>query len=147
MYEFWVFLHVVGALLFAGAHGVPGAVAFAVRDEGDPEQLGRLLDLAAAARPAQYAGLALLVIGGVAAGWAGGWWGTGWIWTSLVLLVLMLIGAAPLAVVFARLRRSVRAGAEAEIEQARRSLVPLVVAAYEAAGLVVIVWLMVAKPF
>jgi uncharacterized membrane protein len=147
MYEFWVFLHVVGALLFAGAHGVPAAVAFAVRDEGDPEQLGRLLDLAAAARPAQYVGLALLVVGGVAAGWMGGWWGTGWIWASVVLLVAMLVGAAPLAVVFARLRRAIRASAAADVERARRSPVPLVVAAYEAAGLLVIVWLMVAKPF
>ncbi|MCS6801970.1 MAG: DUF2269 family protein [Chloroflexota bacterium] len=147
MYELFVFLHIAGALLFAAAHGVPGAVALAIRDEPDPLQLARLLELGAGARPAQYAGLALLLIGGIAAGWAGGWWQTGWIWLSLALLVLLLVGAVPLAIVFARLRRAIRTGRHADIERLRRSPLPLVVAGYETVGFLAIVWLMVAKPF
>jgi uncharacterized membrane protein len=147
MYDLLVFVHIAGALLFAAAHGVAGAVGLEMRREDHPARLAALLDLSAAARPAQYLGLALLLAGGLAAGWVADWWSTGWIWASLGLLVLLVVGALPLAVLFARLRRALRSDATSEVRLLRRSPVVLLVAGYEAAGILAIVWLMVAKPF
>ncbi|MCL6648878.1 MAG: DUF2269 domain-containing protein [Chloroflexi bacterium] len=146
----WIFLHEVGAFVFVGTHSVAVAVAFEIRQEERPERLRTLLNLSARVRPVQYIGLAVLLVGGLAAAWTRGWWSWGWVWASLALLAVLVVGALPLVPHFRRWRQILgQAGKELPEEArqlARSPLLPLV-ATYETVGLVVILWLMVAKPF
>jgi len=68
LYNWWVFIHIVGVLGFVLAHGVSTWVALAVRREREPERLRTLLDLSASAAMAFYVSTFLLLLGGVAAG-------------------------------------------------------------------------------
>ena len=141
----------VGALGFLAAHGATAAVAMRLRKERDPAKIRALLGLSRSTRPWMYISLLLLVGAGVVAGFQGHWWDQGWIWTALILLVVLLVAAFPLAVpYYVKVRRAVAEDAATtpdELEGLLLSPRPIVIAVVEAAGLVVIVWLMVFKPF
>ena len=92
LYPWVVFLHVLSVFGFLLAHGSAAAVAFKLRDEREVAPVRALLALSRRASGVGNAFLLLLVVTGVAAGFMGSWWGHSWIWTSLALLVLL--GAA-----------------------------------------------------
>ncbi len=141
----------VGAFGFLAAHGATAAVAMRLRKERDPAKIRALLGLSRSTRPWMYVSLLLLVAAGVVAGFQGHWWDQGWIWTALILLVVLLVAAFPLAVpYYVRVRRAVAEGSDTPPEELASLLLsprPIVIAVVETAGLVVIVWLMVLKPF
>ena len=111
MYTWWRFLHVLGALGFLAAHGATAAVAMRLRKERDPAKIRALLGLSRSTRPWMYVSLLLLIAAGVIAGFQGHWWDEGWIWTALILLVVLLVAAFPLAVpYYVRVRRAVAGG-------------------------------------
>jgi uncharacterized membrane protein len=151
MYTWWRFLHVLGALGFLATHGAMAAVAMRLRKERDPAKIRALLGLSRSTRPWMYVSLLLLIAAGVVAGFQGHWWDEGWIWTALILLIAMLVAAFPLAVpYYVRVRRAVAEDADTpsdELDTLLLSPRPIVIAVVETAGLVVIVWLMVLKPF
>jgi NADH:ubiquinone oxidoreductase subunit 2 (subunit N) len=151
MYTWWRFVHVVGAFGFLAAHGATAAVAMRLRKERDPAKIRALLGLSRSTRPWMYVSLLLLIAAGVIAGFQGHWWDQGWIWTALILLIVLLVVAFPLAVpYYVRVRRAVAEGSDTRPEELASLLLsprPIVIAAVETAGLVVIVWLMVLKPF
>jgi uncharacterized membrane protein len=151
MYTWWRFAHVVGALGFLATHGATAAVAMRLRKERDPAKIRALLGLSRSTRPWMYVSLLLLIAAGVIAGFQGHWWDQGWIWTALILLIVLLVAAFPLAVpYYVRVRRAVAEDAATtpdELESLLLSPRPIVIAVIETAGLVVIVWLMVLKPF
>lgn len=160
MYPWIVLLHVVGAFLFVLSHGVAAWMALAIRNERDRARIGAMLSLSSLSMSGVYLGLLLLLVGGIWAGIAGGHFGRGWIWTSLAILVIvttvMYVVATPF---FVRLRGAVGVparGAEpdpalrASDEElaalvARAPVVPIV--GVGAGGLLLILWLMVIKPF
>jgi hypothetical protein len=92
MYQWIVFAHVVSAFTFFIAHGVAIAVALRVRHERQVERLQVLLELSNLSRPTSNVSLIILLLSGIAGGFMADWWRMGWIWVSLVLLVLMSIG-------------------------------------------------------
>jgi len=151
MYTWWRFLHVLGALGFLAAHGATAAVAMRLRKERDPAKIRALLGLSSSTRPWMYVSLLLLIAAGVIAGFQGHWWDEGWVWTALILLVVLLVAAVPLAVpYYVRVRRAVAEDSDTSPEELEALLLsprPIVIAVVETAGLVVIVWLMVLKPF
>jgi uncharacterized membrane protein len=151
MYLWWEFVHIVGGLGFLAAHGASAAVGLRLRHERDPSRIRALLDLSRSTRPWMYASLLVLLAAGVADGFIGRWWDQGWIWTALILLVVMLIVAFPLAVpYYLRVRRAVAEGSAVmpeELDALLRSPRPVVIAMVETAGIALIVWLMVLKPF
>ena len=151
MYTWWRFLHVLGALGFLAAHGATAAVAMRLRKERDPAKIRALLGLSSSTSPWMYVSLLLLIAAGVVAGFQGHWWDEGWIWTALILLVVLLVAAVPLAVpYYVRVRRAVAEDSDTSPEELEALLLsprPIVIAVVETAGLVVIVWLMVLKPF
>jgi MFS family permease len=144
-------VHIAGALAFLAVHGVAAAVALVLLSERRPERIRALLDLSAQTRPVMFGSFLVLLAGGVAAGFLGHWWGQGWIWTALALLVVLFVAAVPLAVpYYRRVRRAVAqdAGVEAvDLDRLLASPRPLVIAAVETAGILLILWLMVYKPF
>lgn len=141
----------LGAIGFLAAHGATAAVAMRLRKERDPAKIRALLGLSRSTRPWMYVSLLVLLAAGVVGGFLGHWWDEGWIWTALILLVVLLVAAVPLAVpYYVRVRRAVAEDAATTPEELEALLLsprPIVIAVVETAGLVVIVWLMVLKPF
>jgi hypothetical protein len=162
LYPWIVLLHIAGAFLFVASHGVATWMALQISRERDRTRIGALLDLSSASLGGLYVGLLLVLIGGIWAGIAGGWFGRGWIWVALGLLiaisVVMYLVATPY---FRALRGAVGIRSQygpkdapdpvplsdAEVAaMAARSPVS-VLSATGVGGLLIILWLMVVKPF
>src|SRR6476659_7345581 len=88
MYQWWVFVHLIGVFAFLASHGVSMTVAFRLRKERDPRRIADLLQLSASAIRGFYAALAVLLAGGIVAGFLGHLWGRAWIWSAIGVLVL-----------------------------------------------------------
>jgi hypothetical protein len=160
MYPYIVLLHVIGAFIFALAHGVSVAVALRLRGVESRERAAALLELSGMAIGGLYVGLLLLLVGGVWAGFAGDHWGNLWIWVALGTLVVITVAMYAIATPFYGRMRAVagvttdpkqlaRYGdiAPDELDRMRASTRPIWLAVIGGVGLLVIVWLMVVKPF
>jgi hypothetical protein len=160
MYQWLVFAHILGIFGFLLAHGTAAAVAFALRRQREVERVRVLLDLSRGVT--MVANVSLLVL--LTAGFMGNWWGQGWIWVSLGLFILIgvtmtLLGSRPLN----RLRQLVHAGnpsrsetishssldtsAEKQLAVLLAATHPWLLAVIGGGGLVLILWLMMFKPF
>ena len=159
-YQWWVYLHVFGAFAFVFAHGASGLAAFRIRATRDPAAIRVLLDLSGASIGVMYLGLLLLLVGGIAAGIAGGHFSRGWIWAALVLLVVTMVAMYAMATPFyRRLRLAVgaesrdeRAGEVAPVSDGELAALatsgrPVALLAVGLVGFVAILWLMFFKPF
>lgn len=161
LYGSVVFIHAATVLLFFIAHGTSMAVAFKLKEETDPARVRALIELSRFSLGAPA--IAFIVVGlltGILAGFMGDHWGRLWIWTSLVLF----IGVAGLMTPLATFKlRPIRAAAgmpsdnqkdgvvPAENPEELRRLIadwkPLPIAALGLTSFLVILWLMLAKPF
>ena len=159
-YAWWVYLHIVGAFAFVFGHGASGLAAFRIRATRDPAQIRTLLDLSSMALGLTYVGLLLLLIGGIAAGIAGEHFSRGWIWAAIVILVIIIVAMYAMATPFygqLRVAAGVRAKDpkvdpnptidQAQIDALAASSRPMVLLAIGGVGLILILWLMVLKPF
>jgi len=161
-YPWIVLLHVAGAFVFVIAHGASVWVVNAIAREKDPHRIAALTDLSSFSLGAAYIGLLLLLIGGVWAGIVGGWFSRVWIWAALVLFfaiaIAMYLVATPF---FKRLRLALGqrvmgmpkdapepvASPDAEIVAIAASAPANLLNVVGGVGLLVILWLMVVKPF
>jgi hypothetical protein len=155
MYRWMVFVHLVGVFGFLLAHGVSAAVAWRLRVERDPAALRTVLALSASTRTLMYTSLALLLVGGVAAGLIGRWCGHIWIWAAVALLILVTGAAVFVAVTYFRTLRQRLTEHEAApngavpasaLHATLASPAPLVLSVLGLAGLLGILWLMVFNP-
>lgn len=154
MYQWAVYLHLVGVFGFLISHGVSVAVTFRLRKERDPAKVQALLGLSSASLAGFYPSLALLLLGGILAGFAGRWWGYGWIWWSIGILALVTITMYAMAKPhFSRIRFVTDAlvgGSQAVSEEDYAAALGaprgLVTAGIGFAGLLLILWLMLFKP-
>lgn len=161
MYGLVVLLHILGAFAFVGAHGVSMFAAFRLRGERDRGRQATLLEQSQLGVGFSYVGLLLLLAAGILAGFMGDHWGRGWIWASLGTLlavaILMYVVATPF---YGRMRAAAGVGGMADARERFKppatdgdldalpaSSRPFLLAAIGGVGLVVIVWLMVLKPF
>jgi hypothetical protein len=157
-----VLLHVVGAFGFILAHGVSAHVAIKVRAERDPARIAALLDLSSYSLTVAYISLLALLVGGIAAGFAGDHWGRVWIWIAIGVLVVLLAAMYALASpYYNQLRRAVGMKAygdkkdappptplgAAELAAQLESTRPYLLAAIGGVGLILLIGLMVLKPF
>jgi hypothetical protein len=161
-YPWIVLLHVSGAFVFVIAHGASVWVVNAVAREKDPRRIGALADLSSFSLTAAYIGLLLLLVGGIWAGIVGSWFGRLWIWAALVLFFAVAIAMYMVATpFFKRLRLALGqrvmgmakdapdpvAAADGEIVALAASAPANLLNAVGGVGLVLILWLMVVKPF
>lgn len=160
MYLTMVFLHILGVIVFALAHGTSIAVAFRLRKERDHSRIAAMLDVSSWSTSLMYLGLLLIIVPGVVLGFLGNYWGRWWLWVSIGLLVLVLgamYGVA--APYYLRLRAAtgatIREGsrkkaatlpADGIVESLAASSRPMVLTLIGGIGLVVILWLMIAQP-
>lgn len=164
-YSLIVFLHVAAMIAFLVIHGVSIAVSIRLRTERDPARVRALLDLSRWSL-GRATGIIVLVafLAGVAAGFAGGWWDDGWLWVSLVVFLALFLVMYPLASQpLHRIREAAGASAgppfgfgsraepgeldEPALRQRLGAYDPRPAAAVFTAGVLLIVWLMVGKPF
>lgn len=160
MYGMVVLLHVLGAFGFVLAHGASVFVAFRLRSERDRSRIAALLELSSGGINVMYIALLVMLLAGVVAGFMGDHWGRLWIWVALGTLVVVIAAMYLLATpYYGRMR--VAAGASvpaqvaarlqppptaAELDGLATSNRPYTLAAIGGIGLVIIVWLMLAKP-
>ncbi|HEX5824743.1 MAG TPA: hypothetical protein VFY18_09830 [Candidatus Limnocylindrales bacterium] len=162
MYQWIVLLHVVGAFVFVASHGVAIWMAFRISRERDRARIGALLDLSSASLSGLYVGLLMLLVGGIWAGIVGDWFRFGWIWLALGLLVaitiLMYVIATPF---FGKVRNALGQRTmqtkktdpdpppvpDEELQAIVARTPVALLSAIGTGGLLIILWLMVLKPF
>lgn len=162
LYSWVVFIHAAGVLLFFIAHGASMAVAFRLKHEEDPARVRALLELSRYTLGAPTVAVVLIgLAAGIAAGFMGGWWDELWIWISLALFLAIGLAMTPL-VAFRLNPIRLAAGMPAQPEkkdavvpaadpvELRRQLdawQPMPVAVIGLGGFLVILYLMLVKPF
>jgi plastocyanin len=154
MYEWWVFVHVVGLFGFLASHGVSMGVLVRLRSERDPVRVDELLQLSSRTTTPMYLFLVMLIGGGVVAGFIGDWWGYGWIWggvgTLLIVILVMYAIATPYYKRVRTITQAIVGGSEAvspeEYDQVLRSGKPITVMVVGVVGLVAILYMMMFKP-
>jgi plastocyanin len=154
VYQWWVFVHLVGVLAFLGAHGVSMTVLLRLRKERDPQKVSDLLALSSSSITAFYYALGLLLVGGIVAGFLGHWWGRAWIWAAIGVLVVVSVAMYAMARPYYRrvgfVARAMAEGSQAvtadQFDEILRAPRPMTVAGIGVVGLLVILYLMVLKP-
>lgn len=162
MYRWLIFLHVASLLGFLVAHGVSISVAFALTRERNAERMRALLELSANSYRGMYLALLTLLLTGVVAGFIGRWWRAGWMWLSLLLLIAITIlmsrwggniyGQARKVAGLPYFERgkpqpALAPGSPEEVEAALARANPRLLAVIGYGGILVILWLMMFKPF
>jgi uncharacterized membrane protein len=157
-----VFLHVIGAFMFVAGHGVSMYVVFAARRERDRARLGTLLDLSGWSLAIAGIGLLVILVSGIVAGIVRNSFGSGWIWVALALFIAIGLAMTPIGGTYLRnLRLAIgqRPGnakpedpdpvpvSDAELAALQASRRPELLLLIGAGGFVVIVWLMMFRPF
>lgn len=153
-YGWWVFIHLVGVVGFVAAHGTSMAATMLMRRIRDPQQVSGILQLSAATVNAFYISTLVLLVGGIGAGIQGRWFSRGWIWVSLGLLIGVGILMFPMARGhFRRVRMVLElmgSGTTVTGDDFARVLNsgnPILTAGTGVVALLLIVYLMVMKPF
>ena len=162
-YEPWIkFVHVASAFVFAAGHGVTMYVAFAARREKDRAKLASLLDLSGWALASAGIAVLVLLVAGILGGIVTDAWGSLWIWTSLILIIVIGGAMTPIGSAwFNKLRaaigqrpRMVKDGdpdpvpvSDAELAALQATRVPEILLALGGGGFLVILYLMMFKPF
>lgn len=162
MYNWFVWLHIIGVLGFVMSHGVSAGAAFALKKERRLEAVRSLLDLSSGTLGILYGSILLLLVAGVVNGFIGKWWGYWWIWISLVLFIgiIVYMGLSP-SRFYARVRKAaglpyfeggkphpaVETSSPEEIASLLDQSQPVQLTVIGFGGLVFITLLMVLKPF
>ena len=157
-----VFLHVLGAFMFVAGHGVSMFVVYQVRHESDRTRLAALLDLSGRSLATAFIGLLVLFVSGIVAGIVLGSWGSLWLWVALVLFVVISLVMTPVGsnylwnirAALGQRPRNAKPGdpdpvpaTDAELAALRDTRRPELLLLIGAGGFVVILWLMMFKPF
>ena len=157
-----VFIHVLGALTFYMAHGASAAMALKIRKETDLRRICAMLDLSTSTLTVMFSAFLVMGLSGLVLPFLIKIWDRGYIWLSIVLLVVVVVYMAAFNQgIFSELRRLVGlpyrrgnkdfpAEAPASREAVTAQLGKINVAALAIVGYVVpsvVLWLMVFKPF
>ena len=162
LYPWLVYLHITGAFLFVFAHGVSAIVAFRLRSERDAGRMIALLELSTTSVGAMYVGLLTLLIAGVVAAINRNWFSQGWPWAAIIVLVVVAVAMYALASrYYAGIRQALglpsmndKRGEQPPPPRPVDEVIALLdtrrpeqIAAVGFVGLLVILWLMILKPF
>jgi len=156
-----ILLHVAGGFTFALAHGVSAFTALKLRGERDPVRVTALLDLSKFSLPVSDLAILVILASGIAAGFVGGYWDRLWIWVSIGVLVFLFIFMSVRGVQHNDAIRHALGEAgfydnkktptpqadSAELARLLDSPRAIELAAVGGIGLLVLLWLMVVKPF
>jgi hypothetical protein len=154
-------VHVVAGFTFALAHGVSAFSTLKLRGERDPARVTALLDLSKYSLPVSDLAILVLLVSGIVGGFVGSYWGHLWIWISIGVLVFLfgymsvrgvkhhdaVRHALGLAGFYDKKGAPLPEADAAALASALDSPRALELAAVGGIGLLVLLWLMVVKPF
>jgi uncharacterized membrane protein len=159
----WIkFIHVAASVTFIMGHGGAVAFSFRVKKEKELERVRAMLDLSQSMWGVYMLSWLVLMIGGIINGFMGKWWSQGWIWASLVLMLVITVwmfilgfkNYHPLRKAFGMPYRGTKGEFPAEEplpEEERTALIaatrPMELLVIGYGGYVLILWLMIFKPF
>ena len=162
-YPWVVFVHVAAAFLFVMGHGASMWVSDQIRRERDPTRItGVCSSCRAGASGSSTDRCSRSSSPGIVAGIMGGHFGRGWIWAAIVVLVVdhradvragvALLRSRPRGRRDPRVRDAEgRPGSDARLGRGARGLVdsrrPDVIGLVGVVGLLILLWLMMFKPF
>ncbi len=162
LYRSVLFLHILFGFLYMLSHGASVSVAYRLRREASLDRVRALLDLSGSSFMLMYVSLLAMILGGVALGFLGSWWATGWIWTSIALLILILVAMGLIASkYFHRVRKAaglpylegykehpaIAPASQEELHELLKSGKPHLMTLIGLGGWAVILGLMIFKPF
>jgi hypothetical protein len=154
--------HVSVVIVALMAHGVSMFAMFRLRSETDRVRIGAILDLSSSSLAVAGVGLLVALVLGIVASIVAGHFSRFWPWASIVVLVVLIGSMTPLAAApMTRVRHALglavpgdRIGQTAgdpstdeELTAALAGIRPALPTAIGIAGIVILVWLMRAKPF
>ena len=143
LYVWLKLIHLLGVVVFLFAHGVSGGAAFAIGRsvQADTRGLLRISQVSAIfANPA----LLLIIVSGVWMAWLGSYWSRVWPWAAITILVLTIAGMFFIARPYYVARDS---KSDEVLAQALARVQPRAAAIVGGAALLLLVSLMVLKPF
>ena len=143
MYQWIVFIHIASVLGLLLVH--PVTVAFHLKQERDDTRIRELLEVSEAASTLRWVFFGLVILSGVALGFLGSWWSSAWIWAALAIFVL--IGVVMNLYGGRMIDRIADTRDDTEMERLLSRFRPWILAVTGAGGLLVILYLMLFKPF
>jgi hypothetical protein len=153
VYQWFVFIHLVGLVLFAFAHGASAFVAFRLPGLRDRAMVASYLETSKLATQTMYIGLVLLLIGGAGAATINDFWTKPWVLGSIVVLVVVIGLMYGLGTGYYASLRGRLAGTDGTAPISDEALAaylderrPRMLAGIGVLGLLLIIWLMVLKP-
>lgn len=162
-YPWIVTAHVLGAFLFVFGHGASAFAGMRIRREREPARISAMLQVSSASYVAMGIGWVVLFAAGLAAAFIAGLWGEAWLWISLVVFVVLTGYMTPRAAGWTRqVRHAIGEKAPygepkdaptptpaspEELEAILTSPRMLEVTLVGGIGLVVIIGLMILRPF
>ena len=153
MYQWLVFLHLVGIAVFLMTHAISMWVAFRIRREPNRDVIAAMLTLSSRGNQAMYLGFLLLGIGGLGAAANVGWLTAPWVVASYVVIVVVILLMYMVGAGFYYPIRDGLEGTEktprlddAELAARLDNRRPEMLAVIGFAGLLILFWLMALKP-
>lgn len=86
-----IFIHILGAITFFLAHGTSIAMTFQLRKETDLSRIRALLDLSMSTMVVMFVSFLVMGISGLIMPFILRIWNRGWIWTSIVLMIVVFL--------------------------------------------------------
>ena len=157
MYEYWLLLHVLAAIAFAGCHGVSMFALYRIRGmDLDRERIADTIAFSGTTTRPMYISLIVIVVAGAVLSVQGKWLGYAWLWLSIgVLVVTTVLMTAIAKPYFKRITAACGMRPSGVPRVSDEELQELVagpaskanlISAIGVVGLAVIVFLMVTKP-
>lgn len=164
LYKIVLFIHVGSAVAFFLIHGATASAMFGLKRERDPKRIKAMLVVRDIAEQRMGLPVITLLVSGIILGFMGRWWGETWIWISIGVFVLVGILMSVIGRLFNMRvahaldpdvyeapmkkedRNSIPATAE-ELAGLQAKLRPMLLTITGIAGLAIILWLMMFKPF
>jgi hypothetical protein len=153
VYQWFVFAHLLGLVVFALAHGASAFISLRLPGQRDPAVVASYLETSKIANQTMYGGLVLLLIGGAGAATINDFWGKAWVLGSIIVLVVVIAVMYALGTGYYNALRELVAGRDWAPPISPEALAsrldpqrPRILAGVGILGLIVITWLMVLKP-
>ncbi|MDQ2691747.1 MAG: hypothetical protein M3Y68_06940 [Chloroflexota bacterium] len=86
-----IFIHILGAITFFLAHGTSIAMTFQLRKETDFSRIRALLDLSMSTMVVMFISFLVMGISGLIMPFILRIWNRGWIWASIVLMIVVFL--------------------------------------------------------
>jgi hypothetical protein len=162
LYLWLKFIHVLAGFTFIMAHGTSIVLSFRLKREKELTRMQAMLDLSGNMWVVMALSLLALLIVGIITGFIGNWWTRGWIWVSLILSLgitiwMFVIGQGTYHPIRKALgmpytSRGQEMSPEEPLPEAERNALiartnpwSMLVIGY--GGFMIVLWLMIFKPF